>query len=76
MSFPHLTRDAWLLFATRFIRLFAYGSLSVVLVFYLVGIGLSEPQTGTAADADAGRRHGRLAVPHHSCRSNRAAGAC
>ena len=41
-----LTRDAWLLFATRFVRLFAYGSLSVVLVFYLVGLGLSEPQTG------------------------------
>ena len=41
-----LTPDAWLLFATRFIRLIAYGSLSVVLVFYLVGIGLSEPQTG------------------------------
>jgi MFS family permease len=41
-----LTRDAWLLFATRFIRLFAYGSLSVVLVFYLVGLGLSESQTG------------------------------
>jgi len=41
-----LTRDAWLLFASRFIRLFAYGSLSVVLVFYLVGVGLSEPQVG------------------------------
>jgi len=41
-----LTRDAWLLFATRFIRLFAYGGLSVVLVFYLVGLGLSEAQTG------------------------------
>src|SRR5438105_3187347 len=41
-----LTSDAWLLFATRFVRLFAYGSLSVVLVFYLVGIGLSQPQTG------------------------------
>ena len=26
--------------------MFAYGSLSVVLVFYLIGIGLSEPQTG------------------------------
>jgi MFS family permease len=35
-----------LLFATRFIRLFAYGSLSVVLVFYLIGVGLSAPQTG------------------------------
>jgi MFS family permease len=45
-ALQRLTGDAWLLFATRFIRLFAYGSLSVVLVFYLVGIGLSEPQTG------------------------------
>jgi MFS family permease len=42
----HLNRDAWLLFATRFTRLFAYGSLSVVLVFYLIGLGLSESQTG------------------------------
>ncbi len=41
-----MTRDGWLLFATRFIRLFAYGSLSVVLVFYLIGLGLSESQTG------------------------------
>jgi len=40
-----LTRDAWLLFATRFTRLFAYGSLSVVLVFYLIGLGLNESQT-------------------------------
>jgi len=41
-----LNRDAWLLFVTRFTRLFAYGLISVVLVFYLVGIGLSESQTG------------------------------
>jgi MFS family permease len=41
-----LNRDAWLLFATRFVRLFAYGALSVVLVFYLVGLGLSESRTG------------------------------
>lgn len=41
-----LTRDAWLLFLTRFLRLFAYGSISVILVFYLVGLGLSESQTG------------------------------
>lgn len=41
-----LTRDGWLLFVTRFTRLFAYGSLSVILVFYLVGLGLSESQTG------------------------------
>lgn len=44
--FRVLTRDGRLLFATRFVRLFAYGSLSVVLVFYLVGIGLNETQTG------------------------------
>jgi len=43
----NLTRDGRLLFAARFVRLFAYGSLSVVLVFYLVGIGLTESQTGT-----------------------------
>jgi MFS family permease len=41
-----LTRDGWLLFLTRFVRLFAYGSLSVVLVFYLIGLGLSASQTG------------------------------
>jgi MFS family permease len=41
-----LTRDVYLLFLTRFVRLFAYGSLSVVLVFYLIGLGLRESQTG------------------------------
>jgi len=41
-----LTRDGWLLFVTRFIRLFAYGSLSVILVFYLVSLGLTTAQTG------------------------------
>src|SRR6266850_40039 len=41
-----LTRDGWLLFLTRFVRLFAYGSLSVILVFYLVSLGLSESETG------------------------------
>src|SRR6059036_3472037 len=45
-ALQHLTVDARLLFVTRFVRLFAYGSLSVVLVFYLIGLGLSEPQTG------------------------------
>src|SRR5258708_5541315 len=38
--------DVVLLFLTRFIRLFAYGSLSVVLVFYLTDLGLSTAQTG------------------------------
>lgn len=41
-----LTTDAWLLFVTRFTRLFAYGSVSVILVFYLVSLGLSESETG------------------------------
>ena len=41
-----LTTDGWLLFVTRFTRLFAYGSLSVILVFYLVSLGLSESQSG------------------------------
>ncbi|HWC97490.1 MAG TPA: MFS transporter [Candidatus Sulfopaludibacter sp.] len=35
-----------LLFATRFVRLFAYGSLSVILVFYLTGLGLTDQQVG------------------------------
>src|SRR6202047_2494954 len=41
-----LSRDGWLLFVTRFARLFAYGSLSVILVFYLIGLGLTEVQSG------------------------------
>lgn len=41
-----LSADGRLLFVTRFIRLFSYGSLSVILVFYLTGLGLSESQTG------------------------------
>jgi MFS family permease len=45
-AFRVLTRDGYLLFLTRFMRLFAYGSLSVVLVFYLIGLGLSPSQTG------------------------------
>ena len=41
-----LTRDGWILFFTRSVRLFAYGALSVVLVLYLTGLGLSAGQTG------------------------------
>jgi MFS family permease len=41
-----LPRDGVVLFLTRFLRLFAYGALSVVLVFYLVSLGLSEAQVG------------------------------
>src|SRR4051794_10331940 len=46
-----LPRDGRLLFATRFVRLFAYGGLSVVLVLYLVGLGLSEAESGVLLTA-------------------------
>src|SRR6185436_13531213 len=41
-----LTRDGWWLFLSRSMRLFAYGLLSVVLVFYLTSLGLDATQTG------------------------------
>src|SRR5215475_9400185 len=41
-----LPGDGKLLFLTRFIRLFSYGMLAVVLVLYLTSIGLSQSQTG------------------------------
>jgi hypothetical protein len=46
-----LSRDRWLLLVTRLARLFAYGSLSVILVFYL--IGLTEAQD---TDLEQGRQ--------------------
>lgn len=45
-SLRTLPRDGVVLFLTRFTRLFAYGALSVVLVFYLVSLGLTEAQVG------------------------------
>lgn len=45
-ALKELSCDGWLLFITRFARLFAYGSLSVILIFYLTGIGLTEAQAG------------------------------
>jgi hypothetical protein len=45
-----LDADGRLLFATRFVRLFAYGGLSVVLVLYLVGLGPSEADTAVLAN--------------------------
>ena len=39
-----LSRDGWLLFATRSARMLAYGALSVVLVLYLSEVGLAEQQ--------------------------------
>jgi MFS family permease len=39
--------DVRRLFLTRTVRLFAYGALSVILVVYLTGLGLSAAQVGT-----------------------------
>jgi MFS family permease len=41
-----LCRDGRFLFLTRFVRLFAYGFLSVVLVLYLSAVGLSDERIG------------------------------
>jgi MFS family permease len=41
-----LTPDARILFATRIVRMFAYGLLSVILVLYLTELGLSSKQVG------------------------------
>jgi len=41
-----MTRDIFLLFSTRIIRLFCYGFLSVILALYLIEIGLDETQIG------------------------------
>jgi hypothetical protein len=41
-----LTPDARLLFATRIIRLFAFGLISITLVLYLRQMGLSEAEVG------------------------------
>jgi MFS family permease len=43
---PDLLTDRALLLFTRSLRLFAYGALSVVLVFYLTDLGFSTSQTG------------------------------
>ena len=41
-----IAADGLLLFATRSVRMFAYGALSVVLVLYLKAVGLTEGQIG------------------------------
>lgn len=41
-----LTHDGWLLFTTRFVRLFAYGLLAVIVVLYLAELGLSNWEIG------------------------------
>lgn len=40
------SKDTLFLFSTRIARLFAYGSVSVILVLYLTQVGLSEAQIG------------------------------
>ncbi|MHB1005906.1 MAG: MFS transporter [Chloroflexota bacterium] len=45
-SLSALSRDGRLLFATRIVRMFAYGFLSVVLVVYLAQVGLSDIEIG------------------------------
>lgn len=42
----HSRRDIAVLFTTRFVRLFAYGFLSVILALYLSEIGLTEQMIG------------------------------
>jgi MFS family permease len=41
-----LTRDGWLLFSARLVRMFAYGMLSTVLLLYLSSAGLSDERIG------------------------------
>jgi MFS family permease len=42
-----LTRDGWILFGTRFVRLFGYGLISVVLVLYLADLHFSDAEIGS-----------------------------
>jgi len=41
-----LSRDGWLLFSARLVRMFAYGLLSTVLMLYLSAAGLDDGQIG------------------------------
>jgi MFS family permease len=43
---PLLSTDGWLLFATRSLRMFAYGGVSVMLVLHLNAIGLEKVEIG------------------------------
>ena len=51
-----LKADIPRLFATRIVRLFCYGFLSVVLALYLAQAGLGERTNRAALHADPGRR--------------------
>ena len=64
-ALSHLNRDGWLLFATRFIRLFAL-RIAVGGAGALSGRRRPHRTSGRpGADADARRRHRRVAVPDH-----------
>lgn len=41
-----LSPDGWLLFASRVVRLFAYGFLSIILALHLAAVGMTERQIG------------------------------
>lgn len=41
-----LTRDGWLLFIARAVRMFAYGMISIILLLYLTATGLSGTESG------------------------------
>jgi len=41
-----VTRDAWLLFVARAVRMSGYGALGVILVLYLAAAGLDAGQIG------------------------------
>ncbi|MBM4256251.1 MAG: MFS transporter [Deltaproteobacteria bacterium] len=41
-----LSRDGWLLFSGRIIRLFSYGFLSIILALHLAAVGMTESEIG------------------------------
>jgi MFS family permease len=43
---PFLPKDGWTLFASRIVRLFAYGFVSVILVLHLAAVGFTDKQVG------------------------------
>jgi MFS family permease len=46
MTSSFLPPDGWLLFASRVVRLFAYGFLSIILALHLAAVGMTDQQIG------------------------------
>jgi MFS family permease len=46
MSTAFLTRDGWILFSSRIVRLFAYGFLSIILALHLSAVGMTDSEIG------------------------------